>query len=1141
MRFLSLIIFSVASYHSFSQVVINEVCAANADVNIDPAYGNFSGWIELFNKGISQANVSGYWISDDPLIPQKWQLPANTNISTGGRLLIWCDQKWDGLHTNFSLDADGENLILSNASGVAIDNISYPSHPTNTSYSRITDGNAPWRITSTATPMLPNNQGPTNQVQLAPPIFSKTSGRYAGFQAVSLSHPNSAASIHFTTDGNEPSKSSPKYSTAITMNASATVKAKAFQDEFLPSETVVNTFLINEHISVLPTVSLSTKPAYLWDNTVGIYADGTNGIPGNCNGNNMNWNQDWNRHATMEFFDLTGTSTVNQGVDIRIGGACSRNFPQKSFVVQPKKKYGSGQIQYPFFQTKKNVTSVGELFLRNSGNDFNTTMFRDAFIQSLGIGQMDLDYMAYQPAILYLNGQYWGIQNIREKIDGDFIESNYGINKSDVDLLETWENAIEGTNVGWLQYKDSLALLNPKNPNTFAFIDKHIDVQEYINYLITEIYVANTDWPGNNMKFWRQRSTNGKFRWILWDLDFGFALYDGASYPTHPTLDFATDSTQVTWPNPAYSTWHIRQVLKNPEFKKRFIASFATAMNTTFHPDRVNQKITEFKSRIESEIPFHKARWGGIMDDWYYAVQRLRDFNTARHTFMQSYFSNFFALEKPIMVTATTSPIGAGKILMNGVLSGVMTDGNYYKALPYQTKAVANDGFVFTGWTITKRETETIHIADLGSRWKYFDLGVSPAADWNSKTFNDAAWMEGNAQLGYGDLDEVTTVGYGPDINNKYITTYFRKTFSIADTAELSAINASILIDDGAVVYVNGVEVYRNNMPDGVIDNNTRALLGATENVFLNFTINKNLLIPGNNVLAVEIHQVLNTSSDISFDFSATTVKVGNTITYDTPDTEVYDTAFADVEMIAHFDPLPAISGLVLNEFSAGKSAPDNLGEMEDWIELYNASPNPIDLSNILITDDLTFKNKYTLNKNGQPWILPPDSYQLLFADDQTAQGKNHLPFKLSSEGDDVGIYHVAGFDTLKIADLSFDVLPSGASFARIPNATGPFELTGKITPNATNELVTGLLDESEQTHWFFPNPADESINVIATTGATSITIVDMMGKRVLDQQVESTQATNIFIGNLPRGVYVIALHGQGRKSISRLVVVHGK
>ena len=1140
MKWITTFILIISIGSTYAQVVINEICATNADINIDPDYDNFSGWVELYNPINAQRDLSGYFLSDDSTNPFKWQLPGSTIIPAKGYVLIWCDNMYNGLHAGFSLNADGENLILSNPSGVAVDNVSFPAQFTNMSYARTADGSTTWRITPFPSPKSTNVAGPATNERLAIPVFSKGGGRYSGTQSVSLSHPKTNSEIRFTVDGSEPTVTSLKYASPISVPKTGAIKAKAFHTDFLPSETLTNTYLISEHASTLPVVSITTKSTYLWDNTIGIYTDGTNGIPGNCNGNPMNWNQDWNRHAVFEYFDASGVQQISQAVDIRIGGACSRNFPQKSFVIQPKKKYGSGQIQYPFFPTKRKVTSVGELFLRNSGNDFNTTMFRDAFLQSLGIGQMDLDYMAYQPAILYLNGEYWGIQNIREKIDGDFIESNYGVPKSDVDLLETWENAIEGTNAGWLQYKDSLLLLNPKDPNTFAFIDKHIDVQEYINYLVTEIYVANTDWPGNNVKFWRQRSTNGKFRWILWDLDFGFALYDGASYPTHPTLDFATDSTQVNWPNPAFSTLHIRQVLKNPEFKKRFMASFATAMNTTFHPDRVNQKITEFKTRIQNEIPFHKVRWGGNASDWEYEVQRLRNFSAARHAFMQSYFANFFALDQSILFTATTSPEGAGKISMDGVLSNGMTEAKYYKSLPYRVKAVANAGFRFTGWTITANESETIYIADLGSSWKYLDQGVAPTSDWVLSTFNAGTWLEGNAQLGYGDGDEVTNVGFGGDANNKFITTYFRKTFAIADTTGLTTINASILIDDGAVVYLNGTEVYRNNMPDGVITNSTLALAGSPENVFLNFTINKNLLVPGTNVLAVEVHQVLNTSSDISFDFSATSTKVGNSITYKTPDFEVYDTAFADVEMVANFDALPPISGLVLNEFSAGKSAADNFGEMEDWMELYNGGSNPIDLSDILITDDLTFKNKYTLNKNGQPWILQPDTYQLLWADDQLTQGKEHLPFKLSSSGDDIGIYHVAGFDTLKVADLSYDALSPNTSMARIPNATGPFEITAKITPNATNEFVTGLPDEGMTTHCFFPNPADQYVNIVAQASETSLSIVDMMGKQVLDQQLESKQATNIFIGNIPSGVYVLVLNGQSRKSISRLVVVHG-
>ena len=1165
MKWFVLAWFALIPLSSFSQVVINEICAANADINIDPDFFNYSGWIELYNAGNNAVDLSGYFLSDNPAEQFKWQLPAGILLPSKGFVLIWCDQKYVGLHAGFSLSADGETLVLSNPVGVVIDLVTFPSQFTNMSYARA--ANNSWRITPFPSPQAANIQGPSTSQRLDPPAFSKSGGRYSGTQTIKLSHPQKNVTIRFTTDGSEPLANSNAYSSPVTLSSTKVLKAKAFHPDFLPGETVSNTYLINEHTSPLPIVSISTKPDYLWDNTIGIYADGTNGIPGNCNGNPMNWNQDWSRHAVFEYFDASGNPQVQQAVDIRIGGACSRNFPQKSFVIQARKKYGSNEIQYPFFSTKKNVKSFGGLFLRNSGNDFNTTMFRDAFIQSLGIGKMDLDYMAYQPTVFYLNGEYWGIQNLREKIDGDFIESNYGIDKNDVDLLETYENAIEGTSDAWRNYKDSLQLLPSSDPNTFAFISKHIDVQEYINYvdlrtifkistksqvisinfasktkfcvtplnyLVTEIYVSNTDWPGNNVKFWRQRSTNGKFRWILWDTDFGFALYPGFTDVYHPTLNFVTDPNQTGWPNPAVSTLHIRLVLQNPEFRNRFIATFATAMGTTFHPDRVNQMIDEFSKRIESEVPEHKIRWGGFVADWVYEILRLRYFANVRHPFMQGHVANFFGLGQPIKFSVSTSPPAAAKIEMNGIRSDGLDNAPYYKGVPYRVKPIANAGFRFTDWTITTRENDLISLANAGTTWKYFDQGTLPDAAWNSSTFDDAGWAQGNAQLGYGEGDEITAVGFGPDPANKFITTYFRKSFSIADTTGLTNLSASILFDDGVVVYLNGTEVFRNNLPAGSIANATLALQAtSTENTFYPFTINKNLLKPGVNTFAVEVHQVSGQSSDISFDFSASTSRIGNSVTYTTNDLEVYDTAFADVVMVANFDPIAPVEGLVLNEFSANKSfVKDNYNEEEDWIELHNAGSSPIDISSVLITDDLSIKDKHTLSNNGSPWVLQPGTYQLLWADDQLNQGKEHLPFKLSADGEQIGVYHVAGYDTLVIASIRFGSQPDGFSMARIPNATGPFELTSNLTPGAANE-------SGNNQNYIYPNPADLEANLVIFNESTSVTIYDLMGKRIRKHVFSSPGEMSMDTSDLANGVYVVKILSSKINSTTRLVVTH--
>lgn len=1118
--------FLLTAWGASGQVIINEVCAANADVILDPEYGNFVGWVELYNPSNNPANISWFMLSDDPAIPNKWLLPENSIIPAKGYLLIWCDERWLGNHAGFSLDADGESVVLHNNNGQFIDRIDFPSHPANTSYARVSDGSALWRKSAKPTPRAANTATTAGE-QLSPPVFSKTPGRYAGNVSISLSHPQNGVTIRYTTNGAEPTEESTRYTNTITLSATKIVKARAFHNDFLPSNAAVATYLVNEHASTLPVVSISTTPDYLWDNTIGIYTDGTNGIPGNCNGNNMNWNQDWSRHATFEYFDEQGKRAVDQHVDIRIGGACSRNFPQKSFVIQPKKKYGDNDIDYAFFPSKKNVDEFGELFLRNAGNDFNNLMFRDAFFQQLASSKMDVDFMAYQPTVFYLNGEYWGIQNLREKIDGDFIESNYNIDKDDVDLLETWENAIEGDNSAWVNYRTTLAGLNPNDPATFDFIDANIDVQEYINYLVTEIFVGNTDWPGNNVKFWRERSANGKFRWILWDTDFGFGLY--GTPPDHPTLNFATETNGPGWPNPPWSTLHIRLVLQNPEFRNRFIATLATAVGTTFKPDNVNALLDQFADRIADEVPYHKQRWGGNEGDWLFQLQFMKDFGQARYNYMKGHVGSFFGLGAPLSFSVQAQPADAARFLVNGVTTSSFTGQPYYTTVPFAVEPKPNAGFRFTGWTITKTNNEFISLVNNGDAWRYFDQGTLPGASWSSKSFNDAAWAQGNAQLGYGDGDEATVVSFGSDANNKFVTTYFRKSFTVSDLANLTDITASVLFDDGVVVYLNGLEVYRNNLPAGAISNSTLALSAYPENSPATFTIDKNLLTLGTNVLAVEVHQTNGTSSDISFDFQASMNRLGGETTTTTNEPLVEGVAFSDVTMVATFTPVASIEGLVLNEVSPAQSfARDNASEAEDWIELYNAGTQPIDLNGLMLTDNQADKARHTINAGEIPWLLQPGAYQLLWADGQPEQGKDHLNFKLSADGEFIGIYHAAGYDTAVIAEESFGVTPTGYSLARLPNAVGPLQLTNVLTPGQANEVGAG--------EWFYPNPVSETLNVLSPNEGSILSITNAMGQLV-EQFALGSGIQTINIRGLNPGLYFIKLTSDQTNQISRLVV----
>ncbi len=948
------------------QIIIHEICSANADVIIDSQFGNFSPWLEMYNLSDQTIDVSGYYVSDDTADLSKWVIPNGTTMTGKSYLLIWCDTRSTGLHTNFSLSSEGGTIFLSNGAQTVIDHVTYPQMFTNTSYTKRTESGNDWILTDAPTP-LKSNLWRSTMVQLAPPQLSMISGRYNSSISISISHPQAGAIIRYTTNGSEPTEMSDFYARAISLANTAVLKAKAFHPDFLFSETTTATYLINEHPTSLPTVSLSTSGNYLWDNTIGIYTDGTNGITGNCKfDRGVNWNQDWHRHASFEYFNEEGKVKINQDIDIRISGACSRNNPQKTLALMPKKKYGDGDFDYAFFKSKPNITDFGDLNLRNSGNDFNQLMFRDAFLQSLGIGKLDLDYLAYQPTAFYLNGQYWGIQNLREKPNKDFIASNYGIDKNDIDLI-AWTirdflPEIEGDSSIFLDYENQLASSDINAPATFSFIDQNIDVQEYINYLITEIYIANHDWPSNNHTFWRQRSSNGKFRWILWDLDFGFVSVP----PDVPTLHFATatngpwisanDPNWPHWPNPSWATRHIRLVLSNPEFRKRFIKTMATAMNTIYNPTSINKTITQFKSLISDEMFYHKQRWGGSINDWENKTGVLTDYASQRFAFMKSYVADFFQLGSPLTFSVASVPTKAATFTLNGIDTEAFDNGAYYNGLEYTIKVNANAGWKFVGITVTTN----------------------------------------------------------------------------------------------------------------------------------------------------------NTVQEFSQD-------------------EINNTATGNTTVVANFVPTGALNGLVLNEVSAAKqNAIDDVGESEDYIELYNNGPESIDLRGLLVSDNLTKKGKHMLRR-AEPWHLGPGQYQLLWADGQTDQGPNHLPFNLSSSGEEVGIFFPTGSDTVSIGEAKFKSLPEGYTLSRFPNATGDFILTNKPSP--------GELNINSDFSIVFPNPASQIVYVAVKSEDTKVEIYDSNGVIVSYTHLDLKQIASIDISHLTSGFYIIRVKDSNADVRKKLII----
>ncbi|MFM7327312.1 MAG: CotH kinase family protein [Bacteroidota bacterium] len=1108
------------------QFFINEVMPSNAEVVTDYSTGNHPGWIELYNPDPAFRNLSGYFISDDPAQPQKYRLPPEAAIAGKGHMILWCDGLSRDIHTNFSLSKKGEWVILSDPFGAVIDKIAYPDQYIDFSYGRKGDGGADWGYFDKPTPEASNSTKVFKTVS-GKPEFSILAGAYTVAQTLTIDSPTAGAIIRYTRDGNEPNQYSDRYTGPILISFTQTVKAKLFVPGALPGETVTNTYIIDGRNFTLPVLSISTSPGNLWDDNFGIHVVGTNGTGGNCT-EKSNWNQEWYKHAVIEYFGKDGFRRYREDADIRIGGACSRTLPQKSFVVRARSKYGSNEFDFNFLPNRP-FSRMGGFILRNSGNDFNVTHFRDALQQSTAADDMDIDHLDYRPVSVYLNGEYWGIMNIREKPDSDYITANYGYEPEEIHLIDQSGRALEGEVAPWYEYLNGLENMDRTTPEAWKFISDNIDAEEYISYLATEIYLANTDWPGNNQRWWRPRASGGKWRWVLYDLDFGMGLYEGFSNAQHPTLTFATNTAGESWPNPPWSTLHIRLCLENPTFRMKFIRRMNAVINETFHPDRLNQRIDEFMDRIAYEMPYHKTKWGGGINDWFIEIARLKKFAVDRNQFMRTHLREFFSLGDSVRVTAAVETPNAGRLVVNGVRSGEQFIGFMNRDLPLEVTAVPKAGYRFLEWEVTRGVTEAVSLVPAGTEWRYLDDGQGPASNWTDSTFDDSGWASGAAQLGYGDGDEKTTISFGGDESNKFITTWFRHHVSIEETTGLQNVLGKVLFDDGVVVYVNGAEVFRGNMPEGEVNAKTLASAIANEGVYTSFTIPTSYLKPGENLIAAEVHQVSGTSSDISFDLSISANRQAGSETITRTGLTLTDTTLSELSMLARFTADERdFSGLRINEVFSNPTGSSEPGG--DWLELINTSSDTLDLDGVFVSDDRAKPLMHALMA-GVGMKIPPGGLKVLRADSRPLRGPDHLPFRFSSDGDEAGLYVIRGEHVVKLDEITFGLLPPDGSLSRIPDGDGPFVVTGTATFGTSNVFATSI--EKNGATRLFPNPSDGTVTIQVAGAADRIELMDLQG-RVLMRDLVSDRPVDI--SGLAPGIYVVRVQELGGMTMLRLV-----
>lgn len=591
-------------------------------------------------------------------------------------------------HTNFKLSASGETIYLTDGN-LILDSLKLNKIGFDMSYGRSSDGAPTFGLFETPTPNSTNLGNPFSGYCADSIEFNLNSGFYPSQTEITIS---GSSIIHYTLDGSTPTSSSLKYLTPLLLDTTTVVKAACFSNNTLSDKTITATYIINE-TTHLPVFSISTNPDNFFSDEKGILADGPGWTEEQPHFGANYW-EDWEIPAHMQFFDEYGDLQLAQDIGVKVFGGWSRAHLQKSMKLIADKDYGDNDFDYQFFK-HKNINSFKHIVLRNSGNDFNSELIHDAInhVTTRGIDN-DLDYLEYQPAVVYLNGQYWGIMNIREKINEHYIKGNHGFDSDEVEIYDSWGQDIHNGSTEKGIYDVVYDAQNNDMTNNVHYnnVTRYMDVENLIDFFSINTYISNWDWPQNNLKFWRPiKDSIGQFRYIFFDTDITLGKFGIQSAEFNQIERILTDDK--IGPNALIFS----ELTKNTAFRNKFINRSADMMNTILNKTNYNLVIDSLIAYIAPEVPKHSERWERH-DTWEEAFQSTRAFLDKRDSAAWVQMKDQFNLPSIHNVALSTNDNTMGKIKINTISPTLPWNGDYFESVPITLIAQPYLGFTFDYW-----------------------------------------------------------------------------------------------------------------------------------------------------------------------------------------------------------------------------------------------------------------------------------------------------------------------------------------------------------------------------------------------------------------------------------------------------------
>ena len=622
-----------------AQLVINEIMQSNVECIMDDIHEFPDSWVELYNSGSTAVNLKDYKIGTQADGSKSWQLP-NKTVLAGGYVIIYCDKEEKGLHTSFRLESDKVgNLYLFQGSAIVSSVVGIPVMPApDVAYGRkTTDDGDIWGYELTPTPGEPNSGGVVAATQiLGAPVFSKKGfvSKTAFEFNLMLSLPEGAptdAKIRYTMDGSEPTATSTEYTAPIHIkttntnnNRTKVIRAKVFCNGWLSPISTAQSYIYHPRAMTVPIFSVQTNDLYLnGGDSIGLFTyNKKKEDKKKC---------DWRRPVNIEMFVSEGEGSkiiFNQLGETRIQGGQSRANALRSMVFYANKRFGpkNKRFDYEFFPDQKpGIKKFKSFSLRDGGNDFSDLYFRDLIIQRTMGKNTDIDWQAGHTAVLYINGEYMGMLNIRERSNEDNIESNYGI--EDMDMVEISHEKVNNVDQFIEEFKGSEDDTFYKNFKTFysqtghtlAEYEQWLDVSEYLNIMIMNLFYCNIDFPGNNLVFWRPNNDDKsgrpkRWRVIAKDTDFGLGLYGWSETSrSSNTIDMIYNPSRYTqsWAFSDQATRLFRNMMENQDIKNMFIDKSCVYMGDFMNASGTGEMIDKIKAEAMEEFVAHRDKYNG--------------------------------------------------------------------------------------------------------------------------------------------------------------------------------------------------------------------------------------------------------------------------------------------------------------------------------------------------------------------------------------------------------------------------------------------------------------------------------------------------------------------------------------------------